>query len=82
MPYLHTSSHAAYRHLLGELVETSNQIMDIYKRLLFLFYTFIVHGKGCRIKGIFTKKIYIFISLLLDLLYNEVKFADKKLERV
>lgn len=82
MPYLHTSSHAAYRQLLGELVETSNQIMDIYKRLLFLFYTFIVHGKGCRIKGIFTKKIYIFISLLLDLLYNEVKFADKKLERV
>lgn len=64
------------------MVETSNQIMDIYKRLLFLFYTFIVHGKGCRIKGIFTKKIYIFISLLLDLLYNEVKFADKKLERV
>lgn len=56
--------------------------MDIYKRLLFLFYTFIVHGKGCRIKGIFTKKIYIFISLLLDLLYNEVKFADKKLECV
>jgi len=33
-------------------------------------------------QGDFHKKIYIFISLLMDLLYNEVKFADKKLERV
>lgn len=56
--------------------------MDIYKRLLFLFIPLLYMVKGAESRGFSQKKIYIFISLLLDLLYNEVKFADKKIERV